>query len=108
MRNSDGQFREIVDRAAALRERRSARKAVAGWALSSAACVALLITAALCLPLRLDGNSVTVSGQYGSLLLSASGMGYVAIGVLAFLLGVCVTLLAIHVRWMRDRERDGK
>lgn len=32
--------------------------------------------------------------------------GYVLIGILAFLLGACVTLLSLRIRRMREKERD--
>ena len=33
-------------------------------------------------------------------------MGYVIVGLLAFALGVCVTLLGSHIRKMRKREQE--
>ena len=35
-------------------------------------------------------------------------MGYAVTGILAFLLGVSVTLLAVRIREKRAKERDGK
>ena len=108
MRSTDEQFQEVLKRAEHLRDRKAERKAAAGWALSAAACVVLLIAAAGFLPLLPGETSAVTFTHYGSLLLGASRMGYVVIGILAFLLGVCVTMLAIRIRKTRDRERDGR
>ena len=108
MRSSDEQFQEILKRADYLRDRHAERKAVMLWALSVAACVAFLVAAACFLPVFPAENQAAATTQYGSLLLGAPYTGYVVIGILAFLLGVFVTLLALHVRKMRAKERDGK
>ena len=108
MRDMDEQLREVLKRADHLRERQAGRKAAAGWALSAAVCVVLLIASAGRLPLLPDESNAVLSAHSGSLLLGASYMGCVVIGILAFLLGVCVTMLAIRIRKMQDRERDGR
>ena len=46
--------------------------------------------------------------HYGSLLLAAPYTGYVVVGVLAFALGVCITLLCIHWKALRQKERERK
>ena len=106
MRSTDEQFQEILRRSDRLRVRQSSRRVVAGWAIASVVCAAFLILAACFLPSLQTEQSKVVSMQYGSLLLGASYMGYVVIGVFAFLLGSCVTVLAIRIRKMREMERD--
>ena len=106
MRSSDEQFQEILKRADRLREVQTERKAAAVWAVSAAACLVLLIVSACFLPAFQAENHGSVSSRFGSLLLGSSYTGYVVIGILAFLLGVCGTLLAIHIRKLREKERD--
>ncbi len=105
MRSSDEQFSVILARAGRLREVQAARKAVVTCLLSCAACLALMITVICYIPRITAADITTAPAQYGSLLLGASYMGYVVVGVLAFLLGVCVTLLAKHLRRLREKER---
>ena len=46
--------------------------------------------------------------RYGSLLLAAPYIGYVIVGILAFALGICVTLLCIRLKELREKERERK
>ena len=106
MRNTDEQLREIMRRADAVKETRSIQKRVLGSALASCVCVILLIAVSIYLPRLTAISQDTAAGQYGSLLLAASYMGYVVVGVLAFALGVCVTLLSIQWRKLKGKERN--
>ena len=73
-----------------------------------AACLALLIGASLAMP----GIAAKIqAGDYSGFETSASmygggtALGYIVIGLLAFLLGVCVTVLCFRLRQM-SREDD--
>jgi len=105
MRSSDEQFQEILKRADHLRDTHTDRKSVTIWSLVSAACVVLLVVSACFLPVFQADHEAAVSTQYGSLLLGAPYTGYIVIGVLAFFLGIFVTLLALRIRKMREKER---
>ena len=73
-----------------------------------AACLALLIGASLAMP-GIAANIQT--GDYSgfetaaSIFHSGTALGYIVIGLLAFLLGVCVTVLCFRLRQM-NREDD--
>ena len=80
-----------------------------------AACLALLIGASLAMP-GIAANIQT--GNYSGFETAASmygggaALGYIVIGLLAFLLGVCVTVLCFRLRQMsredgQDRESEG-
>ena len=105
MRSSDEQFQEILKRADHLRDVHADRKSITIWSLASVACVVLLVASACFLPVFQAENEAIVSTQYGSLLLGAPYTGYIVIGALAFLLGIFVTLLALRIRKMREKER---
>ena len=107
MRSTDEQFQEILKRSEIVRERHSSRKSIAVWSVASAVCAALLILAANFIPALSADRSEADLTHYGSLILDASYMGYVVIGVLAFLLGVCVTLLCLSIRKRRKKEHEG-
>ena len=73
-----------------------------------AACLALLIGASLAMP----GIAASIqTGDYSgfetaaSIFHGAAALGYIVIGLLAFLLGVCVTVLCFRLRQM-NREDD--
>ena len=106
MRSTDEQLREIMKRGDYIKEKKSSQKAAASFALAACACVALLIVTTLYLPGLTTAGTPQANGHYGSLLLNTSYMGYVVIGILAFLLGVCVTMLCLHLRRLRKKERD--
>ncbi len=106
MRSTDEQLREIMKRADHIKEKKSLQKAAASYALAACACIALLVVTSLYLPEVSAVGGTDAPVRYGSLLLNASYMGYVVIGVLAFSLGVCMTLLCLRLRKLRKKERD--
>lgn len=105
MRSTDQQLQEITRRAALVREKRTLGRLLRADALAACVCFALLIGVSLCLPGLTAGSASVVEQRYGSLLLSAPGLGYVAVGVPAFALGVCVTLLCVHWKKWKGQER---
>ena len=92
--------REIV------KEKRSIRNRMQASAIASCVFVALLIAVCCFLPRITVMPENAGMWQYGSLLLAAPYVGYVMVGTLAFALGVCVTLLCIHYKALKQKERD--
>ena len=104
--------RRIAGRERTIRLRRSRFLTAA----AAAACLALIVGCALAMPdtaarLRPDGMAgfETAASMYGS----GSALGYIVIGILAFLLGVCVTILCFRLRRMdredaREKESEGR
>ena len=89
-------------------EREKRRRNTITIASAVAACLALLIGASLAMP-GIAANIQT--GNYSGFETAASmygggaALGYIVIGLLAFLLGVCVTVLCFRLRQM-NREDD--
>ena len=108
MRNTDEQLQEGMRRAETVKEKRSIRKRLRASALASCVCVILLIAVSIYLPRLTAISQDTAAGQYGSLLLAAPYTGYVVVGVIAFALGVCVTLLCIHWKALKQKEQERK
>ena len=106
MRSTDEQLREIMRRAEIAKEARIMKKAVLADALASCVCLALLIAVSGYLPRLAPALAENNETRYGSLLLAAPYIGYVIVGLLAFALGVCVTLLCMHLK--RRKELGGK
>jgi len=97
MRNTEEQLREIRMRSEKLKQKQKDRKAVATGCISICACIAMIVAASLSLP-SFKTSAATHSVKYGSLVISTPHLGYVVIGILAFLLGICVTLLCVRLR----------
>ena len=105
MRSTDEQLREIISRADRVKDTRRLKKAVLGDAAASCVFLALLSTVAAYLPHLPDSQAGSTVSRYGSLLLASPFIGYVIVGLLAFALGVCVTLLCRHRKEWKDREQ---
>ena len=105
MRNTDEQLKEILKRSEGLKYRKALRKRLAGELISMAAVVLMIISAGIYSPKVMDMTAGTGEVRYGSLILSASHMTLVVIGVLAFVLGIVFTLFCIHLReYNRNRK----
>ena len=105
MRSTDEQLREIIARSDGLKEKQNIKKAI--LADSAAACIAavLLLAVGLYLPQLKPSESGQTGSTYGSLLIASPYIGYIIVGLLAFALGVCLTLLCLHVKKLKEQDR---
>ena len=115
MRSHEERVAEAKRRIAARQREKRRRRNTVTMASAVAACLALLIGASLAMP-GIAANIQT--GDYSGFETAASmygggaALGYIVIGLLAFLLGVCVTVLCFRLRQMnredgQDRESEG-
>ena len=116
MRSHEERVAETKRRIAAGEQEKRLRRNTVTMAYAVAACLALLISASLAMP-GIAANIQT--GDYSGFETAASifhggaALGYIVIGLLAFLLGVCVTVLCFRLRQMhredaRDTESEGR
>lgn len=109
MRTTDERLRAAKRRAEELaRQERRRRGAIAVLACS-AACLAVIFALALAMPSIMARLS---AAEYGTGLtasmFSGGSLGYLVIGLLAFALGACVTVLCVRLRrHERDEEDEG-
>ena len=108
MRSHEERIAETKRRIAKMEREKRLRRNTITMASAMAACLALLIGASLAMP----GIAAKIqTGDYASFETAASmygggaALGYIVIGLLAFLLGVCVTVLCFRLRQM-NREDD--
>ena len=108
MRSHEERITETKRRIAKIEQEKRRRDTIT-MASAVAACLALLIGASLAMP----GIAASIqTGDYSGFETAASifhggaALGYIVIGLLAFLLGVCVTVLCFRLRQM-NRE-DGQ
>ena len=115
MRSHEERVAETKRRIAARQREKRLRRNTITIASAVAACLALLIGASLAMP-GIAANIQT--GNYSGFETAASmygggaALGYIVIGLLAFLLGVCVTVLCFRLRQMsreddQDKESEG-
>ena len=114
MRSHEERVAETKRRIAKM-EREKRRRNTVTMASAVAACLALLIGASFAMP----GIAASIqTGDYcgfetaASIFHSGVALGYIVIGLLAFLLGVCVTVLCFRLRQMnredgQDKESEG-
>ncbi len=81
------------------------RAEIAAESIACVACLGLLIWTALVMPDLETAVRDSADAYYGGMLLSSPALGYVVIGVLGFLSGICITLLCNHLH-KRSREGD--
>ena len=115
MRSHEERVTETKLRIAKIEREKRLRRNTITMASAVAACLALLIGASLAMP----GIAANIQiGDYSGFETTASifhggaALGYIVIGLLAFLLGVCVTVLCFRLRQMnredeQDRESEG-
>ena len=114
MRSHEERVAETKRRIAKIEREKRRRRNTVTMASAVAACLALLIGASLAMP-GIAANIQT--GDYAGFETAASifhggaALGYIVIGLLAFLLGVCVTVLCFRLRQMsredgQDKERE--
>ena len=108
MRSHEERVAEAKRRIAAREQEKRLRRNTITMASAVAACLALLIGASLAMP----GIAASIqTGDYSGFETTASmygggaALGYIVIGLLAFLLGACVTVLCFRLRQM-NREDD--
>ena len=108
MRSHEERVAETKRRIAKIEREKRLRRNTITMASAVAACLALLIGASLAMP----GIAASIqTGDYSGFETAASmygggaALGYIVVGILAFLLGVCATVLCFRLRQM-NREDD--
>ena len=114
MRSHEERIAEAKRRIAKIEREKRRRRDTITMASAVAACLALLVGTSFAMP----GIAAHIqTGDYSGFETAASmygggaALGYIVIGLLAFLLGVCVTVLCFRLRQMnredgQDRESE--
>ena len=108
MRSHEERVAETKRRIAARQREKRLRRNTITMASAVAACLALLIGASLAMPgiaARIQTGDYSGFETAASIFHGGAALGYIVIGLLAFLLGVCVTVLCFRLRQM-NREDD--
>lgn len=102
MRSADEQLRLVRNKAAELHRRRLLRLKEG----TGAACLLLAVCLGFLLPRAGSGAALPEGTGYGSLILTSPLSSYIVIAILAFALGICITLLCAHHREQRGETED--
>ena len=111
MRSHEERVAETKRRSAKIEREKRLRRNMITMASAVAACLVLLIGATFAMP-GIAASSQT--GDYSCFETAASmygggaALGYIVIGLLAFLLGVCVTVLCFRLRQISREDKQDK
>ena len=115
MRSHEERVAETKRRIAKIERENRLRRNTITMVSAVAACLALLVGASLAMPgiaSRIQTGDYSGFETAASIFHSDAALGYIVIGLLAFLLGVCVTVLCFRLRQMnrengQNRESEG-
>ena len=111
MRSHEERVAETKRRIAKIEREKRRRRNTITMASAVAACLALLIGASLAMPgIAASIQTCDYSGfeTAASIFHGGAALGYIVIGLLAFLLGVCVTVLCFRLRQMNREDGQDK
>lgn len=107
MRTLDERTAAVKQRAAALRRRQRLRRDRLLGVSLGAGSLALIVGLSLAMPGLLSGASGSAYGGgegLASIFTDGAALGYIFTGVLAFALGVCLTVFCYRLRRLRQEE----
>ena len=104
MQSTDQQLQKIMKRAELIKNRRRKKRRVLIDGISSFVFAILLIITSVSIPEIKSISAENSSANYGSLILGSPYFAYIMITVLAFVLGVSIALLCIHLKALRAQE----
>ena len=108
MRSHEERVAETKRRIAKIEREKRLRRNTVTMAAAVAACLVLLAGVSLAMPgiaARIGTGGYSGFETTASIFHGGAALGYIVIGLLAFLLGVCVTVLCFRLRQM-NREDD--
>ena len=108
MRTNEERIHLVRQRTAARKRKRARRKRRALDAACMAACLLLVAGVGARMPgrrARATGGRVAQVQGAASLIADHAALGYILIGLLAFLLGACVTALLYRLRRREERRK---
>ena len=109
MRTDEERTRLIQKRSAEIKRERQKRKQRALDLICIAACLLLIVGIGSFLPdwvVGIPGGEVHHASGAASLVGSHAALGYILMGLMAFLLGVCVTVLLYRLRRRNERKQQ--
>ena len=106
MRSIEEQMKEIERRKGVYQALKSLRSKLIAEAVTAGACVVMMIAVFCSLPELRQVSEQAHVRQYGSLILALPPAGYALAALLSFVLGAAVTLLSLHWKKWKEKERE--
>ena len=111
MRTNEERIAAMHRRAAELERKKRERVARVLSFSAVAACLVMIIGLSFSIPRVMDtmdisGMARVMEGMNASLFATAGVLGYVVTGILAFLLGIAVTVLCFRLKMWKDENMD--
>ena len=105
MRSTEEQLDEIMIRSERIKKMRSIKRRALTEGAAGVFCLALIVFICIQLPQIPHVPQEAGMHRYGSLLMESGYSGYILVSLLSFILGVCVTLLLVHLRELRMKKK---
>ena len=106
MRTTAERLAAAKRRARELERERQRHRARGILCAGTAACLAVIVSLALAMPGITEGFSDAALGGMAASIFSGRSLGYLVVGLLAFALGVCVTVLCVRLRGHEGDSAD--
>jgi len=109
MRTNEERINAMHTRAAVLRREKRKRQTRLTGGVSIALCLVLIVVLAAVMPRLPLASAGTPSIMTGSIFAESGALGYIIVALLAFLLGVSVTVFCLRLKkWREDRDREDR
>ena len=110
MRSHEERIAEVKRRIAEKEHRKRLRQRRIAAVFGVAACLAVIVGVSLSMPdmvNRMEFGTPSGFETAATMLGGSAALGYIVIGLLAFILGVCVTIVCFRIR-LRNKEEESK
>lgn len=100
------QFDEIIKRSEKIKRNKAYNVMAAKAGFTAFFGIAVIVLAVVFMPSFTEDADVYNTSKYGSLILSTPFLGYIVIGILAFALGVLVTVFAVKLKKLDEYRKE--
>ena len=111
MRSNEERIAEVKRRIAEKEYKKGLRREWAAAVCCVAACLAVIVGVSLSMPDTVSRIEMGTSSGFetaATMLGGSTALGYIVVGLLAFVLGVCVTVLCFRIRRLNEEEQTGE
>lgn len=113
MRTNDERIAAMHERAVQLKQKDRARRVMIAQAVTAAASLAAVILLAVFVPKTVSFSAgvtgIAEGAMQGSMLNGSAAVGYIVIGIIAFIMGTAVTIFCFRLkRWNDEKDKEDR